>query len=190
MADGQLYLLATDIGYLQERDIVWERLNQVDGDSTLCDGDFRALDLEMRAATQAAAAAEAAEAAEIAAAADAAEAEAAARSVGGGGGGGGGGYATYPASAHSAAAATGVDPGLDPDYALALALQREEQAAADQMALQAQQRPPVAHQAHGPGRGPPPAQSVSVQGGGGRRGRSANRGNAAEGGGGGDCVLL
>ena len=50
---GELYLLATDIGFLQERDIVWERLNQVDGDSTLCDGLFKALDLEMRAAVAA-----------------------------------------------------------------------------------------------------------------------------------------
>ena len=140
---GELYLLATDIGFLQERDIVWERLNQVDGDSTLCDGLFKALDLEMRAAVAARDAAEAAEAAEVAAAMDAADA--AAMQQGGGGGGYPGGYDAQPVvgtpiggprQAHGRAQGHAQGGGgqgggghgeMDPDYALALALQREEE---------------------------------------------------------------
>merc|ERR1719469_1263070 len=58
---GELYLLATDIGYLHETDVVWERLNQVDGDSILCDAQFRSIDLTARADAEAVAAADAAE---------------------------------------------------------------------------------------------------------------------------------
>lgn len=35
-----LYLLVTDLGYLNEKDVVWERLDGVDGDTQLCDGGF------------------------------------------------------------------------------------------------------------------------------------------------------
>ena len=48
--NGELYLLATDLGYLYESDVIWERLNQVDGDSLLCDRDFGVIDLAARAA--------------------------------------------------------------------------------------------------------------------------------------------
>merc|ERR1719469_710060 len=71
---GELYLLATDIGYLHETDVVWERLNQVDGDSILCDAQFRSIDLTARADAEAVAAADAADAAEARAVADAADA--------------------------------------------------------------------------------------------------------------------
>merc|ERR1719469_1163849 len=60
---GELYLLATDIGYLHETDVVWERLNQVDGDSILCDAQFRSIDLTARADAEAVAPADAADAA-------------------------------------------------------------------------------------------------------------------------------
>merc|ERR1719469_1383116 len=71
---GELSLLATDIGYLHETDVVWERLNQVDGDSILCDAQFRSIDLTARADAEAVAAADAADAAEARAVADAADA--------------------------------------------------------------------------------------------------------------------
>ena len=48
--NGELYLLATDLGYLYESDVIWERLNQVDGDSLLCDREFGVIDLAARAA--------------------------------------------------------------------------------------------------------------------------------------------
>jgi hypothetical protein len=152
-----LYLLATDIGYLHEADLVWERLNQVDGDTLMCDSNFRTLDLELRAAREAAETAEAAEAREIAAAADREEHEIAAqyyaaqqqqqqrtpgvvhatyahpagRYPGGGGGGGGGGGRGGRGEAGAAS-----------DYEIALALQREEdrQAAEREEAYLHQQR--------------------------------------------------
>lgn len=37
---GSLYLLVTDLGYAQTADIVWERLDMVDGDTELCNADF------------------------------------------------------------------------------------------------------------------------------------------------------
>ena len=43
--EGELYHLATDIGYINEPLVVWERLNQIDGDSELCGADFEKVDL-------------------------------------------------------------------------------------------------------------------------------------------------
>ncbi|XP_012667256.1 ubiquitin carboxyl-terminal hydrolase MINDY-1 isoform X1 [Otolemur garnettii] len=37
---SHLYLLVTDQGFLQEEQVVWESLNNVDGDSCFCDSDF------------------------------------------------------------------------------------------------------------------------------------------------------
>ncbi|NXT47102.1 MINY1 hydrolase, partial [Pluvianellus socialis] len=37
---GHLYLLVTDQGFLQEEQVVWESLHNVDGDSCFCDTDF------------------------------------------------------------------------------------------------------------------------------------------------------
>ncbi|KAK8495822.1 hypothetical protein V6N13_026306 [Hibiscus sabdariffa] len=39
--DGELYLLATDQGYLNEPDLVWEKLNEVNGDTLFMTGNFR-----------------------------------------------------------------------------------------------------------------------------------------------------
>ncbi|KAJ0239567.1 FAM63A-like protein [Hirschfeldia incana] len=39
--DNALYNLVTDQGYLNERDLVWEKLNEVNGDSVFVDGDFK-----------------------------------------------------------------------------------------------------------------------------------------------------
>lgn len=38
--NAMLYLLVTDLGYINEADVVWERLDGVDGDTQLCDGRF------------------------------------------------------------------------------------------------------------------------------------------------------
>ena len=125
--DNELYLLATDLGYLHERDIVWERLNQIDGDSVLCDGEFRLLDLQARAAEQAAAAAREAEAA-------AAAAEAAAQQQ-------------PSATGGAEGAAHGAGGGGEGDLALALALQREEE---EEASRRAAAPPPVEAAAHMP----------------------------------------
>ncbi|XP_059994991.1 ubiquitin carboxyl-terminal hydrolase MINDY-1 isoform X2 [Lagenorhynchus albirostris] len=37
---GHLYLLVTDQGFLQEEQVVWESLHNVDGDSCFCDSEF------------------------------------------------------------------------------------------------------------------------------------------------------
>lgn len=37
---SHLYLLVTDQGFLQEEQVVWESLHNVDGDSCFCDSDF------------------------------------------------------------------------------------------------------------------------------------------------------
>jgi hypothetical protein len=39
--EGALYLLATDAGYLDEPSIVWERLNEIDGDTEYVDANFQ-----------------------------------------------------------------------------------------------------------------------------------------------------
>uniref|UniRef100_A0A3B3HFJ6 Ubiquitin carboxyl-terminal hydrolase n=1 Tax=Oryzias latipes TaxID=8090 RepID=A0A3B3HFJ6_ORYLA len=38
---GDLYLLVTDQGFLQEERVVWESLHNVEGDGNFCDSDFR-----------------------------------------------------------------------------------------------------------------------------------------------------
>jgi ubiquitin carboxyl-terminal hydrolase MINDY-1/2 len=37
---SQLYVLINDIGYLDKEDVVWERINDIEGDNTLCKGDY------------------------------------------------------------------------------------------------------------------------------------------------------
>ena len=39
--DGVLYALVTDIGYRQQRNVVWERLDDIGGDTDFCDATFR-----------------------------------------------------------------------------------------------------------------------------------------------------
>ena len=39
--DGVLYALVTDIGYRQQRNVVWERLDDVGGDTDFCDATFK-----------------------------------------------------------------------------------------------------------------------------------------------------
>jgi len=39
--NGELYLLVTDFGYLNEPEIVWEKLSQIDGDTVFITQDFR-----------------------------------------------------------------------------------------------------------------------------------------------------
>jgi hypothetical protein len=39
--EGALYMLVTDQGYLHEPDVVWERLDAVDGNTQMCGCDFR-----------------------------------------------------------------------------------------------------------------------------------------------------
>lgn len=39
-AQGQLYLLVTDQGFLTEEKVVWESLHNVDGDGNFCDSEF------------------------------------------------------------------------------------------------------------------------------------------------------
>uniref|UniRef100_A0A2P2M4Y4 MINDY deubiquitinase domain-containing protein n=1 Tax=Rhizophora mucronata TaxID=61149 RepID=A0A2P2M4Y4_RHIMU len=44
--DGGLYLLATDQGYLNQPDLVWEKLNEVNGDSLFMTANFREFKME------------------------------------------------------------------------------------------------------------------------------------------------
>ncbi|KAK6935303.1 MINDY deubiquitinase domain [Dillenia turbinata] len=39
--DGELYLLATDQGYINQPDLVWEKLNEVNGDTVFYTGNFK-----------------------------------------------------------------------------------------------------------------------------------------------------
>ncbi|KFK39264.1 hypothetical protein AALP_AA3G221700 [Arabis alpina] len=39
--NGELYQLVTDLGYLKQQDLVWEKLNMVNGDSVFMTGDFK-----------------------------------------------------------------------------------------------------------------------------------------------------
>eukprot|EP01102_Stenamoeba_stenopodia_P015187 TRINITY_DN5153_c0_g1_i1.p1 TRINITY_DN5153_c0_g1~~TRINITY_DN5153_c0_g1_i1.p1 ORF type:complete len:338 (-),score=78.12 TRINITY_DN5153_c0_g1_i1:40-1053(-) len=41
---GELYLLVTDLGYLHEPHLVWEKLTRIDGDSIFVDNDFNIYD--------------------------------------------------------------------------------------------------------------------------------------------------
>ena len=38
--EGKLYLLITDLGYARESSVVWEKLDQIDGDTEYVDSDF------------------------------------------------------------------------------------------------------------------------------------------------------
>ncbi|XP_065858130.1 uncharacterized protein [Euphorbia lathyris] len=44
--DGELYLLATDQGYLNQPDLVWEKLNEVNGDTLFMTGNFKEFKVE------------------------------------------------------------------------------------------------------------------------------------------------
>ncbi|XP_028820629.1 ubiquitin carboxyl-terminal hydrolase MINDY-1 [Denticeps clupeoides] len=45
---GNLYLLVTDQGFLQEEGVVWESLHNVEGDGNFCDSEFRLSHLSQR----------------------------------------------------------------------------------------------------------------------------------------------
>ncbi|KAF2298897.1 hypothetical protein GH714_028962 [Hevea brasiliensis] len=47
--DGELYLLATDQGYLNQPDLVWEKLNEVNGDTLFMTGNFKEFKAESHA---------------------------------------------------------------------------------------------------------------------------------------------
>ncbi|XP_040986179.1 ubiquitin carboxyl-terminal hydrolase MINDY-1-like isoform X1 [Juglans microcarpa x Juglans regia] len=47
--DGELYLLATDQGYINQPDLVWEKLNEVNGDTLFMTGNFKEFGAESRA---------------------------------------------------------------------------------------------------------------------------------------------
>ncbi|KAI8530363.1 hypothetical protein RHMOL_Rhmol11G0052100 [Rhododendron molle] len=49
--DGELYILATDQGYLNQPDLVWEKLNEVNGDTLFMTGDFKEFKVESLANT-------------------------------------------------------------------------------------------------------------------------------------------
>ncbi|XP_076920763.1 uncharacterized protein LOC143581980 [Bidens hawaiensis] len=44
--DGELYLLATDQGYISQPDLVWEKLNEVNGDTVYMTGSFKEFNTE------------------------------------------------------------------------------------------------------------------------------------------------
>ncbi|KAJ8767658.1 hypothetical protein K2173_018216 [Erythroxylum novogranatense] len=44
--DGDLYLLATDQGFINQPDLVWEKLNEVNGDSLFMTGNFKEFKIE------------------------------------------------------------------------------------------------------------------------------------------------
>lgn len=44
--EGELYLLATDQGYINQPDLVWEKLNEVNGDTLFMTGSFKEFKLE------------------------------------------------------------------------------------------------------------------------------------------------
>ncbi|XP_071730590.1 uncharacterized protein [Rutidosis leptorrhynchoides] len=39
--EGELYILATDLGYINQPDLVWEKLNEVNGDTVFVDSNFK-----------------------------------------------------------------------------------------------------------------------------------------------------
>ncbi|XWS38438.1 hypothetical protein CRYUN_Cryun19dG0131600 [Craigia yunnanensis] len=47
--DGELYLLATDQGYLNQPDLVWEKLNEVNGDTLFMTGNFKEFKMDSHA---------------------------------------------------------------------------------------------------------------------------------------------
>ncbi|GFS33270.1 FAM63A-like protein [Actinidia rufa] len=44
--DGELYILATDQGYINQPDLVWEKLNEVNGDTLFMTGNFKEFKVE------------------------------------------------------------------------------------------------------------------------------------------------
>lgn len=44
--EGELYLLATDQGYINQPDLVWEKLNEVNGDTLFMTGNFKEFKVE------------------------------------------------------------------------------------------------------------------------------------------------
>ncbi|KAG7953237.1 hypothetical protein I3843_12G099300 [Carya illinoinensis] len=46
--DGELYLLATDQGYINQPDLVWEKLNEVNGNTLFMTGNFKEFNVESR----------------------------------------------------------------------------------------------------------------------------------------------
>lgn len=44
--NGELYLLATDQGYINQPDLVWEKLNEVNGDTVFMTGNFKEFNIE------------------------------------------------------------------------------------------------------------------------------------------------
>ncbi|XP_039045999.1 ubiquitin carboxyl-terminal hydrolase MINDY-1-like [Hibiscus syriacus] len=49
--DGELYLLATDLGYLNQPNLVWEKLNEVNGDTLFMTGNFKEFKVDNSHAT-------------------------------------------------------------------------------------------------------------------------------------------
>ncbi|CAL9029946.1 unnamed protein product [Prunus brigantina] len=47
--EGELYLLATDQGYINQPDLVWEKLNEVNGDTLFMTGNFKEFKVESHA---------------------------------------------------------------------------------------------------------------------------------------------
>ncbi|KAG8662150.1 uncharacterized protein LOC110628211 isoform X1 [Manihot esculenta] len=47
--DGELYILATDQGYINQPDLVWEKLNEVNGDTIFMTGNFKEFKVESNA---------------------------------------------------------------------------------------------------------------------------------------------
>ena len=134
--EGELYLLATDQGFIHEDGVVWERLSGVSGDTSYCAADFKPYqprtsqmtDSEQAqiAAALLASAAESANAPPAAVAAEhAAQADALAGTTDGGHQ-----VQVAPAGAHS----------LDSDFALALALEQEEREAEERRQRERRER--------------------------------------------------
>ncbi|CAI9093901.1 OLC1v1029503C3 [Oldenlandia corymbosa var. corymbosa] len=44
--EGELYILATDLGYLNQPELVWEKLNEVNGDTVFMTGNFKEFKVE------------------------------------------------------------------------------------------------------------------------------------------------
>nr|XP_043628471.1 ubiquitin carboxyl-terminal hydrolase MINDY-1-like [Erigeron canadensis] len=44
--EGELYILATDLGYINQPDLVWEKLNEVNGDTMFMTSDFKEFKVE------------------------------------------------------------------------------------------------------------------------------------------------
>ncbi|KAL2532902.1 Protein of unknown function (DUF544) [Abeliophyllum distichum] len=44
--EGELYILSTDQGYINQPDLVWEKLNEVNGDTVYMTGNFKEFKVE------------------------------------------------------------------------------------------------------------------------------------------------